>query len=255
MTIRPLVAVPSDLINVDGHESYKCGDKYLRALADCAQVTPVIIPVLEGGMDVRSLVSRVDAVMLSGGLSNVHPSMMAPAYRGQPVIEPSDLRRDKVTLPLIHEVLDQGKPLLGICRGMQELNVALGGSLHPLVHEVPEHDDHREPKSDDVAVRYGPNHEVEVLPGGVLSAWIDEPRFMINSLHWQAVDQLGDGLRIEAQAPDGVVEAVSLPTASRPVVAVQWHPEFQAASNPQSRQIFAGFRQAIDGAALSLAAQ
>lgn len=254
MSLKPLVAVPSDLINVDGHESYKCGDKYVRALAECAGVVPLIIPALEGGVDLRSLVSRVDAVLLSGGLSNVHPSLMAPEHQGQTVIEPSDLRRDRVTIPLIQEVLDQGKPLLGICRGIQELNVALGGSLHPLVHEVPEHDDHREPKSDDVEVRYGPNHEIEVLPGGVLANWIGESRFMVNSLHWQALNQLGQGLRLEAQAPDGVVEAVSLPSAARSVVAVQWHPEFQAIKNPQSRALFAGFRRSIDGEVISFAA-
>ncbi len=254
MTLKPLVAVPSDLINVDGHESYKCGDKYLRALCDCADVVPIIIPALDGGIDVKSLVARVDAVLLSGGLSNVHPSVMAPAHQGQQVVEPSDLRRDSLTQSLIKETLEQGKPLLGICRGIQELNVALGGSLHPLVHEVEELNDHREPKSDDIAVRYGPNHEVEILPGGLLADWISEPRFMTNSLHWQAVRELGQGLRIEAQAPDGLVEAVSLPSAARPVLAVQWHPEFQAKHNPQSRELFAGFRRAIDGADVMLGA-
>ncbi len=248
MTLKPLVAVPSDLINVDGHESYKCGDKYLRALCDCADVVPIIIPALERGIDMKSLVARVDAVMLSGGLSNVHPSVMAEPHQGQQVVEPSDLRRDYITQPLIHETLAQGKPLLGICRGIQELNVALGGSLHPLVHEAEGLDDHREPKSEDVAVRYGPNHEVVLEPDGLLATWISEPRFMINSLHWQAVRDLGQGLQVEARAPDGLVEAVSLPSAAKPVVAVQWHPEFQAINNPQSRQLFAGFRRAIDGA-------
>lgn len=244
---KPLVIVPSDTFEVDGFRSYKCGDKYLRALTDVADVTPLIIPAMDDTLDLDSLLSRVDGVMLSGGVANVHPSMMAERFQDLEPVGPFDPHRDGVTIELCKRAIDKGKPLMGICRGLQELNVALGGSLYPLVHEADGFFDHRR-KEGTIDVEYGPHHEVNLEHNGLLASWINEQRFMINSLHWQGVDELGSGLVAEAKADDGFIEAASLPGAKALTFGVQWHPEFRASENKQSIALFKGFRQGIDAA-------
>jgi putative glutamine amidotransferase len=141
-------------------------------------------------------------------------------------------------------VLERGIPLFAICRGFQETNVALGGTLHQAVHEVDGQNDHRAPAGADAAVQYGPAHPVEVLPGGVLAGILGNERIEVNSIHGQGVKRLADGLRVEARATDGLVEAFSKPSAPAFNLGVQWHPEWQAASNPVSRALFAAFGNA-----------
>ncbi|HOB96897.1 MAG TPA: gamma-glutamyl-gamma-aminobutyrate hydrolase family protein, partial [Aquabacterium sp.] len=174
--------------------------------------------------------------------SNVHPS-----HFGEDVHDPSlplDPDRDAWTLPLIREALAIGLPLFAICRGTQETNVALGGSLHQAVQEVGPFDDHRAPHGQPPEIAYAPQHPVQVQPGGRLAAILGErTAFDVNSLHSQAVNRLAPGLRVEAVAPDGIVEAFS---ADGPGfnLCLQWHPEWQAEANPVSMQLLAAFGDA-----------
>jgi putative glutamine amidotransferase len=155
-----------------------------------------------------------------------------------------DPARDATTLPLIRRAVQAGVPVLGICRGFQEMNVAFGGTLHQRLHEVPGYLDHRDDETQPLEVQYGPAHEVTLEPGGVLRTLTASERIRVNSLHSQGIERLGEGLAVEARAPDGVIEAFRVPAARRFALAVQWHPEWQVMSNPFSRALFATFGDA-----------
>jgi len=157
---------------------------------------------------------------------------------------PLDPHRDDWTLPLIPRLLERGIPLLAICRGFQEVNVALGGSLHQAVHQVAGLRDHRDDESLPVDEQYGPAHPVRIEAGGLLAALLDADEVIVNSLHGQGVNRLAPGLRVEARAPDGLVEAFSATSGSAFALAVQWHPEWRAAENPVSRRLFEAFGDA-----------
>ena len=177
------------------------------------------------------LLDRLDGLLLTGSPSNVHPSQ----YGGEPSHPETlhDPERDATTLPLIREAVRRDLPILAICRGIQELNVALGGTLHQRVHELPGRLNHRSRK-DSPDGPYGPAHSVALTPGGLLASLAGTNEMMVNSLHSQGIDRPGPMLRVEAVAPDGQIEAVSLPEA-RFVVGVQWHPEYKALENPFSK--------------------
>ena len=239
---RPLVGLPTCVMEINGQPFHVVGDKYVQAVARAAEAEPYLISSLGGFFDLPALVQRLDGLMLTGSPSNVHPSRYAtPAT---PEHEPHDTARDETTLPLIHEALGQGLPLLAICRGMQELNVALGGSLHARVHELPERMDHRRPRHDDLDVQYGPRHGVALIPGGAFEALAGSREITVNSLHWQAIDRIAEGLKSEAVASDGTIEAVSVKDARAFALGVQWHPEYHPFENPFSVKLFAAFGRA-----------
>jgi len=172
-----------------------------------------------------------------------------PRHFGETVHDaalPLDPERDRWTLPLIRCALDLGVPLLGICRGFQEVNVALGGSLHQAVHEQPGHRDHRDAPDAALDVAYGPAHPVEVASGGLLARITGRTHFDVNSLHGQGVHRLATGLRVEARAPDGLVEAFSVPASGAFALCVQWHPEWQPDANPVSKALFEAFGAACE---------
>jgi putative glutamine amidotransferase len=148
-------------------------------------------------------------------------------------------------LPLLRAAIAAGKPVLAICRGFQELNVALGGSLHQAVHEIPGRLDHREPQDAPPEVEYGPAHAIAIGPQGLLGRLSGMREAMTNSLHHQGIDRLAPMLMADAQAPDGQIEAVSMPRAKGFVLGVQWHPEWRWAENPLSSAIFTGFGRAL----------
>jgi len=254
----PLVGVPACVRDVDGQPFHTVGDKYVRALAICAGVAPLMIPSLgEDLVDLRRLVGALDGVMMTGSPSNVHPTHYGRVET--PEAAPFDAARDSTALALIRIALDEGVPLLCICRGYQELNVALGGSLHPRVHELAGRMDHRRPQHDDLDVQYGPKHPVALRAGGPLAALAEaagiEGQLMVNSLHWQGLDRLADGLVVEAEAEDGTPEAVSVATAKNFAIGVQWHPEYKAWENPFSRQLFEAFAAAARARAGDRASQ
>jgi len=242
MTRRPLVLVPACNRMLAGHPFHVVGRKYIEAvrLAGCL---PLVVPWAEPG-ELGELLAHADGLLLTGSPSNVHPS-----HFDQSVQDPSlplDFDRDRWTLPLVRSVVDAGMPLLGICRGFQEVNVALGGSLYQAVHEQPGRHDHRDDPEASAEVAYGPAHPVEVVSGGLLERITGLTHFEVNSLHAQGVDRLAPGLRIEARAPDGLVEAFCIPASDAFALCVQWHPEWQATENPVSRRLFAAFGAACE---------
>ena len=235
--VRPIVLVPACNRMLGQHPFHVAGKKYIDAvrLAGCQ---PLIVPT--AALDeLDALLDIAHGVLLTGSASNVHPSHFDEAVHDPEL--PLDVDRDAWTLPLIPKVLARGMPLLAICRGFQETNVAFGGSLHQAVQEVPGRHDHRGASDAPVDVQYGLAHEVIVQAGGVLASVLDEPRIQVNSVHGQGVNRLAAGLRVEALAPDGLVEAFSVSDARGFNLCVQWHPEWQAESNTVSLRLFRAF--------------
>ncbi len=239
----PLVAVPACMKEVGGQPFHAVGDKYVRALATASGVLPLVMPNLGDEVDMRQLLASIDGLMLTGSPSNVHPRHYGLA--ATPEAEPHDEARDAVTLPLIRAAIDGGVPLFCICRGFQELNVVLGGTLFARVHEQPGRLDHRSPNSGDMALDYAPRHALAMTPGGLLERILGKPATEVNSLHWQAVDRLAEGLTCEGRAPDGTIEAVSVTGAKAFALGVQWHPEYRVMDNPDSLALFAAFGAAV----------
>lgn len=255
-SIKPLVGLPACVMQGDGMAFHKVGDKYVRAVALAAGALPVTIPALEDAIDLAALVERLDGLLLTGSPSNVYPDH----YGEDPheAAEPYDHPRDATTLPLIREAVTQGLPFLAICRGFQELNVALGGSLYTEVQEIEGRMDHRRPQHPDFDVQYGAKHEVTFEPGGIFAEMAGQTVIETNSLHRQAIKEVAPGLRVEGRAPDGIVEAVSVKDATGFALGVQWHPEYKAwdpgftlKDNDFSRRLFAAFGDAARARAVS----
>lgn len=236
----PVVLVPACNRMLGPHPYFIAGKKYLDAVR-LAGGLPLVIPS-DPEQDVDALLDLADGLLFPGSPSNVHPSHFGEDVHNPDL--PLDPARDSLTLPLIRGALMRGIPLIAICRGLQEVNVAMGGSLFQAVHAQPGHRDHREDDTQPVEHQYGPAHPVKVHPGGLLSRILGVDEITVNSLHGQGVNQLGPGLHVEATAPDGIVEAFSKPDAPGFNLAVQWHPEWMAHQNPVSRQLFKAFGQA-----------
>ncbi|MEO8600192.1 MAG: gamma-glutamyl-gamma-aminobutyrate hydrolase family protein [bacterium] len=236
----PLVIVPACTLQQGTHPYYVAQMKYVDAVLTGAACLPLILPALGERIDWDALLSAVDGVMLTGSPSNVHPS-----HFGQTVHNPAlplDAARDATTLPLIRAALERGLPLFAICRGMQEVNVALGGTLHQALHENTGFNDHREDRNLSQEDQYGPIHAVTLTLGGLMAQVLDGvTRISVNSLHGQGIDRLAPGLRIEAVAEDGLIEAFGVEGAAGFALAVQWHPEWHVAENPVSLKLYAAF--------------
>jgi putative glutamine amidotransferase len=240
--VRPLIGIPADRRMVGAHPFHMVGEKYARAVLEASGAAPLLIPSLAEELGFDELLERLDGLLFTGSPSNVEPQR----YQGPPSAPGTlhDPARDATTLPLIRKAVEAGVPVLGICRGFQEMNVAFGGTLHQKLHEVPGHLDHRDDETQPLEVQYGPAHDVTLEPGGVLRGLASTDRIRVNSLHNQGIDRLGAELAVEARAPDGVVEAFRVRAAQSFALAVQWHPEWQVMSNPFSRALFAAFGQA-----------
>jgi putative glutamine amidotransferase len=240
--IRPLIGIPADRRTLGPHAFHVVGDKYARAVLEAAGALPLLIPAMAEELGMDELLERLDGVMFTGSPSNVEPYH----YSG-PASDPGTLHdpaRDATTLPLIRKAVAAGIPVLGVCRGFQEMNVAFGGSLHQKVHEVEGKSNHREDYEQPLDVQYGPAHDVILEKGGLLRTLAGADRVQVNSLHSQGIDRLGNGLLLEAEAPDGLVEAFRVQDAKAFALAVQWHPEWKVMSNPFSRALFGAFGSA-----------
>ncbi len=248
----PLIGVPACVRDIDGKGFHTVGDKYVRAISLATGGIPLMLPSLGELIDIPTIVARLDGLLVTGSPSNVYPTHYGK--EASPEAEPHDHERDATTLPLIREAIRQGLPLFAICRGMQELNVAFGGSLHVRVHEMPGKFDHRQPRHDDPDVQYGPRHPAHLVEGGQLHRLLGETEITINSLHWQAVDRLGEGLSIEARAHDDTVEAIKVDGAKDFALGVQWHPEYKVMENEISVKLFSAFGAAAQARALARAA-
>lgn len=239
----PLIAVAADYKEIDGYRWHAAAEPYLKAIMAGLGGIPLIVPSLGEAVAVDALLDRVDGVLLPGSRSNVHPSRYGEAP--SPRAEPYDPRRDATTLPLIRATIRRGVPLFAICRGMQELNVALGGTLVPEVHEMAGRSDHRAPAGDDQDARFAIRQSVDVQPGGALAEILGPGAVQVNSLHRQAIGRLGEGLAVEATAADGTIEAVRVVGAPGFAIGVQWHPEYWIESDQPSAKLFAAFGKAV----------
>jgi putative glutamine amidotransferase len=236
---KPVVLMAADSRQIDGQTFHVVGHKYVAAVARAAQAVPLAIPALGSDSELEALMELADGILLPGAVSNVHPS-----HFDEEVLNPAlplDPARDSTTLRLIDAAVAAGVPLLGICRGFQEINVAFGGSLHQAVHDTEGFADHREVDSTLPEEQYGPQHLVSTVPGGLLAEITGRSEFMVNSLHGQGIARLGAGLVAEAYAPDGLIEAISISGAEAFALAVQWHPEWDVLNNPPYLSIFHAF--------------
>lgn len=239
---KPLVAVSTDVRAFDNYVWHAAPRQYLEAAIDGAGITPVLVPSFGDRLDFDAILSGVDGIMLTGSKSNVHPSL----YGGDAseANGPYDEARDATTLPLIRLAIARGVPLLAICRGIQELNVALGGTLLTEIQDVPGRIDHRAPVSDDQDERFAIRQPVRIKPGSCLARVFEAGEVLVNSVHRQGLDRLGGRLEIEAVAEDGTIEAVSVVGAPAFAVGVQWHPEYWVKTDSASRKVFEAFGDA-----------
>lgn len=247
----PVVGIACDVMTSGMHPVHAVGEKYINAAAHGAQALPMLLPTFGDGKDIADLgdlyqvediVSRIDGLFLPGSPSNIQPWHYAGPVHAAGTQE--DPQRDSLSLQLIRCCIAQGVPVLAVCRGFQELNVALGGSLHARVHEVQPYHDHREDKNKDRDGQYGPSHAVKFVSGGWLHCATGETGCQVNSLHSQGIDRLADSLVAEAHAEDGLIEAVMLePDCDSWAMGVQWHPEWQYEKHQMSKLLFSEFGQ------------
>ena len=242
----PVAGLVTDRRIFEGMPVHQANDEYVAAIAGGARALPLLIPSADTPLPVDDILDAVDGLLFTGAPSNIRPER----YGAPPPRAGTDLdeARDATTLPLLKAAIARGIPVLAICRGFQELNVALGGTLHQKLHELPGRLDHREPQ--DAASRdqeYAPAHTVRFAAGGMLARLTGTGDALVNSLHHQGVNRLAAGLKVEATAPDGQIEAVSMPQAPAFLLGVQWHPEWRWAEDAVSRALFAAFGQAMRG--------
>jgi putative glutamine amidotransferase len=223
--------------------NHAASDACVRAVDKIAGAVPVLLPALGDDVDIGTLLSRLDGILLTGSQSHIGPCH----YGGAPHAEgtPEDRARDATTLPLIRAAIAHGTPLLAICRGLQELNVALGGTLHQCLNTLPGRLDHYPKPIAEHGRRVEKVHLVRLTPHGVLHRLAGTDDIIVNSLHHQGIDRLAPGLVVEAAAPDTTIEAVRVANSAALALGVQWHPEFDFGADAVSRAIFAGFGQAM----------
>lgn len=242
MCPKPVIGIPADRRIVEPHPFHIVGEKYITAIHDGAGALPFIMPVLGDDMDLDEWLHRIDGLFLTGSPSNVEPHH----YGGEPSRPGTmhDPERDQTTLPLIRMALDAGMPLFAVCRGYQELNVVLGGTLHQYVHEQPGYHSHNENPDDPLDVQYGPSHKVTLVEGGDLRKIAGRDVITVNSLHSQGVAKLADGVTVEAVSDDGLIEGFRVDDAKAFALAVQWHPEWKVTENEFSLKLFQAFGDA-----------
>ena len=239
---KPLVWLPAchrhlDLDDPGGYTVL--ADRYAAAVTALG-LQPVLFPMASGA-DVVDLMPMVDGVLLTGSPSNVEATHFGAAALATDLLDP---RRDALTMALVPAAIASGTPLFGVCRGLQEMNVALGGSLHQQLHAEPGLMDHREPDDPDLAVQFATRHEVRLTSGSAFAQWAGGTTAMVNSLHAQGIKRLGNRLVAEAFAPDGLVEGVRVAEASAFAFGVQWHPEWRHDTNPFYARTLEAFAQA-----------
>ncbi len=239
---KPLVIVPADRKMMGQHAYHSAGEKYLSALVSGAHVVPFILPSLSPTLPLREILETVDGLFLTGSYSNIEPHHYSdePSYEGNL----HDQHRDENSLSIIALAIEMQIPVFAVCRGFQEVNVALGGSLHQKVHEVAGLNDHRENLDVDLDAQYADSHPISLVSGGLLAALAGKSEVMVNSLHGQGIHVLANNLKIEATAPDGLIEAVSLKSSHPFFLAVQWHPEWKLSENSFYLSLFEAFGRA-----------
>ena len=243
---RPLICVSANAIDAAErrHRVHATGERNIHALMKMVDCIPVLLPPIGAAVDVVDLVSRMDGFVLTGGRANVEPHHYdGPAFPADEIIDPG---RDGLVLPLVRACIAAHVPVFGICRGIQEINVALGGSLHYRIHELSGKNDHRRPRRDDITTEeiFRLNHMVKFTASGLFQSLTGCDEMMVNSLHGQGVDRLGKGLVVEATSPDGVIEGLRYNDDKQFIVGVQWHAEWQPDKHVLSSALYTAFGEA-----------
>jgi putative glutamine amidotransferase len=247
---RPVVGVIGNSHRVENRFTVQMvGERNLRAVAEVSGALPLMFAGLPEITDIGALLEVVDGIVLTGARANVHPTR----FNAEPDIkhEPYDIHRDEVALQLSEACVARGIPLFGICRGLQEMNVAFGGSLHPEIREIPGRMNHRMPRLEngeihpDPTVIFADRHEVTLTPGGTFATILCCDRIKVNSLHGQGILQPGKRVVIEGVAEDGTIEAIRIADAPGFALGVQWHAEYDPQKNPINRKLFEAFGEAL----------
>ncbi|MGR3492916.1 MAG: gamma-glutamyl-gamma-aminobutyrate hydrolase family protein [Shimia sp.] len=255
---RPRIGIIGNhyLIN-DEYPAQAAGRMNCEAVAEVSHGLPLIVPSDPSFVSVEELVEAFDGFVFTGGRPNVHPEEYGEAET--PAHGAFDRDRDAVALPLIRALVSRGQPLLAICRGFQELNVAMGGTLYPEIRDLPGRDNHRMPPDGSIAEKFALRHDVTLTSNGVFAKLFGATVVRTNTLHGQGIKDLGQGLVIEGHAPDGTPEAVVATASPGFALGVQWHPEYRAAEDPVSRPLFEAFGEACrawaSGARAAVAAE
>ena len=242
--IRPLIGITACTRPFGGETAQVVIDRYMEAVVRHADTDAVLIPARPDLVDAAAVAARLDGLLLTGSPSNVAPSRYGD---GGPGSGPFDPGRDEMAMRLIAAMIDRARPVLGICRGFQELNVAFGGTLARDYGDSARGLPHHAPEDAELDAMFVHGHDVALTPGGVLWDAFGRARLHVNSVHFQGVARLGEGLAVEAEAPDGVIEAVSASPNGAAILGVQWHPEWQADRDAASQEVFRIFGRALRG--------
>lgn len=240
---RPMIGISANAMEAAErrHRVHATGERNVHSLLRMVDCIPVLLPPVGSEIDVDVLVSRMDGFVLTGGRANVEPHHYGgPAFPPDEIIDPG---RDALVLALVRACIAARVPVFGICRGIQEINVALGGSLHYRIHQLSGKNDHRRPQRADVTQEeiFRLNHPVKLTPGGLFHKLTGHDEMMVNSLHGQGLDRVGEGLMVEAVSPDGVIEGISYNDPTQFVVGVQWHAEWQPENHALSAALYSAF--------------
>jgi putative glutamine amidotransferase len=247
---KPVVGVIGNTHLVeDRFEVQMVSENNLRAVAEVAGALPLMFAGCPGVTEIGALLDAVDGIVLTGARANVHPSR----FRAEPDPrhEPYDVNRDDLALSLAQACVARCVPIFGICRGLQEINVAFGGSLHPEIRELPGRLNHRMPRLEtgeihpDLSVVFGERHDVRLVQGGVFARLLGRDTIRVNSLHGQGILESGERVVVEGVAEDGTIEAIRIADAPTFALAVQWHAEYDPQRNPVNRALFEAFGEAL----------
>jgi putative glutamine amidotransferase len=247
---RPVVGVIANAHRVENRfATQMTGERNLRAVAEVAGALPLMFAGSPEITDIAALLDAVDGIVLTGARANVHPTR----FKTEPDIkhEPYDILRDDLALALSEACVARGVPLFGICRGLQEMNVAFGGSLHPEIRELPGRMNHRMPRLEngeihpDPTVVFADRHDVTLTPGGAFARLLGCETIRVNSLHGQGILEPGERVVIEGVAEDGTIEAIRIADARSFALGVQWHAEYDPQCNPINRTLFQAFGDAL----------
>jgi putative glutamine amidotransferase len=247
---RPVVGVIGNAYRVENRfQTQMVGERNLRAVTDVAGALPLMFAGSPEITDIGTLLDVVDGVVLTGARANVHPTR----FKTEPheKHEPYDIQRDDVALALTEACVARGVPIFGICRGLQEMNVAFGGSLHPEIREIPGRMNHRMPRLEngeihpDPTVVFADRHDVHLTPGGAFASLLGCETIRVNSLHGQGILEPGARVVIEGIAEDGTIEAIRIADAASFALGVQWHAEYDPQRNPINRKLFEAFGEAL----------
>ena len=247
---KPVVGVIGNTYVVENRfPAQLVGERNLRAIADVTGALPLMFAGTPEITDIDALLDAVDGILLTGARANVHPTRFG--LEAHPAHEPYDPHRDALALALVEACVARGVPLLGVCRGFQEMNVAFGGTLHPEIRELPGRINHRMPRLEngeihpDPLVIFADRHNVALTPGGAFATLLGCETIRVNSLHGQGIDNPGQRIVIEGVADDGTIEAICIADAPAFALGVQWHAEYDPQQNPVNRKLFQAFGDAL----------